>query len=46
MTAAIFRRGNKAELFGDGSDNRVDEAKELEGKLAALHAVWALPRSG
>ena len=43
--ATIFRRGNKAELFGDG-DKLVDEEQELENKLRDLHAVWSLPRSG
>ena len=43
--AAIFRRGNKAELFGDG-ERTVDEAAELEAKLKDLLTVWRLPRSG
>ncbi len=44
FAAAIFRRGQKGELFGDGEEQ--DAAEELRSKLDDLHAVWALARSG
>lgn len=41
--AAIFRRGNKQELFHQG-----DVLKEVTGdeKLDELLKIWSLPRSG
>lgn len=44
FAAAIFRRGQKGELFDDGEE--LDAAEELRSKLDDLHAVWALDRSG
>ncbi|KAG7667495.1 hypothetical protein Ndes2526B_g03498 [Nannochloris sp. 'desiccata'] len=44
FSAAIFRRGQKQELFGDGDDNQGD--LELELKLDELLDVWSLPRAG
>ncbi len=45
-SAAIFRRGQKAELFAGGAEAGTDERAELARKLADLHGVWALPRAG
>jgi hypothetical protein len=45
-SAAIFRRGQKAELFAGGTEAGTDEHAELARKLADLHGVWALPRAG
>ena len=44
FAAAIFRRGQKEELFEDGQEQ--DAAEELRSKLDDLHDVWALERSG
>ncbi|PRW45365.1 tRNA-splicing endonuclease subunit Sen54 [Chlorella sorokiniana] len=44
FAAAIFRRGQKGELFDDGEE--LDAGEELRSKLDDLHAVWALARSG
>ena len=46
--AAIFRRGQKRELFGDGeaAEAPVDERQELELKLDDLLEVWAESRVG
>ena len=47
FSAAIFRRGAKMELFGDGQEESAfDEQQELQGKLQELHDVWSLPRTG
>jgi len=43
--AAIFRRGQKKELFEDG-DEDVDEEIDLNYKLEDLYGVWSLPRTG
>ena len=44
FSAAIFRRGQKAELFGDG--DATGEGVELNTKLEELHEIWKLPRAG
>ena len=44
-TAAIFRRGQKKELFDDGDDSQGEEF-QLKHKLEDLHEIWHLPRSG
>jgi hypothetical protein len=44
FSAAIFRRGQKQELFADGDDNQGEV--ELELKLDELLDVWSLPRTG
>lgn len=44
FAAAIFRRGQKGEVFGDGEEP--DAAAELRTKLDDLHGVWALARAG
>ena len=50
FAAAIFKRGQKEELFGAGGEGGeggpASEEAELAAKLGDLHAVWALPRSG
>jgi hypothetical protein len=43
-SAAIFRRGQKQELFGDDDDNHGQ--LELEYKLDELLDIWSLPREG
>ena len=45
FSATIFKRGQKAEKFGD-AEGEEDELSELQGKVGELHAVWALPRTG
>ena len=45
FAAAIFRRGQKKELFEDG-DGEGDAETELAEKLHGIHEVWGLPRSG
>lgn len=44
FAAAIFKRGQKAELFDDGGGG--DEEAELSSKLSELHGVWSLERIG
>ena len=46
--AAIFRRGQKKELFDDRQqeDDSWDETLELREKLGDLHALWATARTG
>ena len=41
---SVFKRGQKAELFEDGSG--ADERAELQGKLDELHSVWSTQRTG
>lgn len=45
FSAAIFRRGQKKELFDDGDDGQGEEV-ELDLKLQELTDVWNLPRQG
>lgn len=45
FSAAIFRRGQKAELFGDADELAAEEV-ELNSKLEELHEIWKLPRAG
>lgn len=45
FSAAIFRRGHKQELFGDGEEDD-EEQIELNDKLNDLHSIWGLPRTG
>ncbi len=45
FTAAIFRRGQKKELFHDG-DEEFSEDEDLNNKLQDLHEVWGLSRTG
>jgi hypothetical protein len=44
FTAAIFRRGQKKELFDDADDGQAE--LELDLKLDELLDVWSLPRLG
>lgn len=44
LTAAIFRRGQKRELFEDGQDDDVEEDQECKHKLQEIHGVWATER--
>jgi hypothetical protein len=48
FSAAIFRRGTKAELFEDAASGEAeyDEASQLSAKLDDLHTVWSAPRIG
>lgn len=47
FNAAIFRRGQKKELFDDKQqDADWDEGAELREKLGDLHALWTMPRAG
>lgn len=43
FTAAIFRRGQKKELFEDG-DGDESEQVELDHKLRELYEMWKVPR--
>jgi hypothetical protein len=44
FSAAIFRRGQKKELFDDGDDGKAE--LELDLKLEDLLGIWSLPRAG
>ncbi len=44
FSAAIFRRGQKPELFGDGDGE--EGVEELSHKLDDLREIWGLPREG
>jgi hypothetical protein len=46
FSKAIFRRGQKQELFDNGEEGQFDEKKELEARLQGMHSVWSAPRSG
>ncbi len=48
LTAAIFRRGLKKELFHDrdGDASVTDDYTDLHSKMTDLHQVWTTPRVG
>jgi hypothetical protein len=47
LSAVIFRRGQKKELFGDGEEGEeISDEQELEMKMEGLLEVWSAPRSG